>query len=90
MNIRIALATVAALIALAGLTAGSAQASSSCIYSVRGCVQVSGYYQPSTGRYVQPYVRNYPSYSVPSYKVPSYRVPTYRVPSYKVPSYSVR
>jgi hypothetical protein len=67
MHIRLALAaTVAALIALGVFVSGSAQASSTCLYSVRGCVHVGGYYKPSTGTYVQPYVRNYPGYR-PSY-----------------------
>jgi hypothetical protein len=65
-----------------------ASASSSCWYSVRGCVSVSGYYKPSTGTYVSPYYRNYPGYKAPSYKTPSYKMPSYKTPSYRTPSYS--
>lgn len=52
---------VVAMMALG--VAGTASASgSSCYYSPRGCVSVGGYYKPSTGTYVRPYVRNYPGY----------------------------
>ena len=69
MKISIAVAaTVAALIALGAFVSGSAQAASSCIYSARGCVHVQGYYKPSTGTYVRPYVRNYPSYRPYTYR----------------------
>ena len=70
--------------ALAATTLGAlvgpslASASSSCIYSVRGCVHVQGYTKPSTGTYVAPYVRNYPSYRPYTYHAPSYRPYTYR------------
>jgi len=71
-----------------------ASASSSCWYSVRGCVSVSGYYKPSTGTYVSSYYRNYPGYGPGcSYRTPSYRPSyswgySYRTPSYRTPSYS--
>jgi len=57
-------------ISLVGATAQTAKASSSCWYSVRGCVSVSGYFR-SSGYYVSPYYRNYPYYR--SYNFPSYR-----------------
>jgi len=89
---RILLTAALALVALAAL-APMASASSSCWYSPRGCVSVGGYVKPSSGTYVSPYFRNYPStpsYRTPSYRVPSYRTPSYRVPSYRTPSYRVR
>jgi hypothetical protein len=76
---------ILAILAVAGIGAlavpALASASSSCWYSVRGCVSVSGYYKPSTGTYVSPYYRNYPGSSY-SYRTPSYRTPSYRTPSY--------
>jgi len=73
----IALAVV--VVGLVGASAQTAEASSSCWYSVRGCVSVSGYYRPSSGTYVFPYYRNYPSYR--SYGFPSYR--SYSYPSWR-------
>lgn len=62
--------TLALAVGFAGAVsqASTAQASSSCTYSPRGCVHVSGYYTGG-GTYVRPYVRNYPTR--PSYR-PSY------------------
>jgi ABC-type sugar transport system substrate-binding protein len=62
-TMRKSIATLAAVIGLvgaAGATAAAAEARSSCYYSLRGCVHVRGYYEPSTGTYVRPHVRNYP------------------------------
>jgi hypothetical protein len=78
---------VIAVVMVALAFTGTASAGSSCWYSARGCVSVSGYYR-STGTYVRPYYRNYPyyrSYSYPSYH--SYSYPSYRSYSY---SYSYR
>jgi hypothetical protein len=84
--------TTAAIVCILGAFAaaafafsGSASAASSCWYSLRGCVSVSGYYKPSTGSYVSPYYRNYPGYG--SFRMPSFRMPSY---SYRTPSYSYR
>jgi hypothetical protein len=74
----------------AGLSATTAQASSNCYSSPRGCVHVRGYVKPHSGTYVAPHVRNYPGSSgVPSYRAPSYRAPSYRAPSYRTPTYRV-
>ena len=86
-KILLTLAVVAGLVAtVAPAQAAPAASGSSCYYSPRGCVYVSGYYRPSTGTYVRPYVRSYPGYGSyhPRY---SYR-PSYR-PSYGY-SYSYR
>jgi hypothetical protein len=80
MKFKVLLIGVLSAVALFAIPA-MASASSSCYSSPRGCVSVSGYYKPSTGRYVMPYVRNYPGYgSSYSYRMPSYRVPSYRAP----------
>jgi hypothetical protein len=76
---------VAAMVALA--FTGTASAGSSCWYSARGCVSVSGYYR-SNGHYVRPYYRNYPYYRSYSYSYPSYRSYSYSYPSYRSYSYS--
>jgi hypothetical protein len=91
---RIILTAALALVAVGALAPmASASSGSSCYYSPRGCVSVGGYFKPSTGTYVKPYVRNYPGYgSSYSYRTPSYsyRTPSYsyRTPSYRTPSYS--
>jgi hypothetical protein len=79
----IAIVTAVAALGATAVAAGPAQASSSCWYSPRGCVSVSGYYKPSTGTYVSPYYRNYPGYRTPSYRTPSYRTPSYGSYSYR-------
>ncbi len=71
MKKKIALVLGSAAVAALGAS-GVASASSTCYYSPRGCVSVGGYYKPSTGTYVRPYVRNYPGYGSYSYR-PSYR-----------------
>jgi hypothetical protein len=79
---RIILTAALALVALAALAPmASASGGSSCYYSARGCVSVSGYYKPSTRTYVQPYVRSYPGYKLPSYSPSTYRLPSYKMPS---------
>jgi len=67
---KLILALAVATVAVTGATTQTAQASSSCWYSVRGCVYVHGYFR-SSGYYVSPYYRNYPYYR--SYTYPSWR-----------------
>jgi hypothetical protein len=92
---RISRAMAVAFVALfvgAGVGAQGAEASS-CYYSPRGCVYVQGYYKPSTGTYVRPYVRNYPGYGSYGYRYRpsySYSYPSYSYRSYSYPSYSYR
>jgi len=80
------IAAVAIVLALAGAgtITSTAQAGSTCWTSPRGCVQVNGYFKPSTGTYVRPHVRNYPR---PRYTRPSYTRPSYLRPSYTRPRY---
>jgi hypothetical protein len=90
VKLKLLLAAAISAVALFAIPAmASASPGSSCYYSPRGCVSVSGYYKPSTGRYVMPYVRNYPGYgSSYSYRPSRSYLPTYSYRAPRIPSYS--
>jgi hypothetical protein len=90
MKLKLLLAAAISAVALFAIPAmASASSGSSCYSSPRGCVSVSGYYKPSTGTYVRPYVRNYPGYgSSYSYRPSRSYSPTYSYRAPRIRSYS--